>query len=658
MRVVEACQRRGVTARERRFTSTAVAGLTYLLVAGLACEGRSLSGSAGAGGGGARAAGGANPGVSRGTGGSGDVGGAGWGGSGGSAGRSGSATATGGMAAGGAAVATGGAAGAGPAAGSGGARPVTATDVDSLARACVPGTISPGRSPLRRLTSYEYDSTVRDLIGLSMSPSTGAPFSMAFPPEVYAVFTNVADYQSVSERLVEAYLEAAEEIAVAALPQLGMLVPSCDPATMGAMTCATSFIGTFGKKAFRRPLTTDEIASYQDLFVDGSADGTFEAGIAEVIAAMLQSPHFVYRVELTQPAPGDRSVPVTPYEMATRLAYFLWSSMPDAALFAAADANQLATAAALEAQVQRMVGDARAHDMARRFHSEWLSLYNVVDASRDPGLFPSWNSQLSTDLLTESETFVDGVFWGDGGLATLLTAPYSYLNGNLIDHYGVSARGNPTTPTAFVRVGLDPAQRAGILTQGAFLVGQSFSTRTSASQLGTFLRERILCQVVPIEPPDIETSVPEPAPAGATTRQLLEMSTAASKCRSCHLLFDPLGFGLGNFDAIGRWRATENGSLIDASGEIVGALDPATNGPFNGPVELMKKLATSGDVRACVAVNWFRWSSGRVESLPDDACSLLAINKQFEAAKYDMRALLPAIVTTDAFRYRSPGGTP
>ena len=646
----------GVTAGGRRFGSLALAGLPYVLAVGIACDGRALSGSGGGAGGGARAAGGASPGVSRGTGGNGDLGGGGSPGRAGSAGRAGSTTATGGIGPGGATQPTGGAGGAGAADGSGGSRPPTATDVASLASACVPGTINPGPSPLRRLTSYEYDNTVHDLAGLSMSPSTGAPFSMAFPPEAYAVFTNVADYQSVSDQLVEAYSTAAEEIAAAAVSQLGMLAPSCDPATMGAMACATSFIGAFGKKAFRRPLTTDEVASYQDLFVDGSADGTFEAGIAEVIAAMLQSPHFLYRVELTQPAPGNTAAAVKPYEMATRLSYFVWGSMPDAALFEAADANQLTTTAALKAQAQRMVDDPRAHDMVRRFHREWLNLDYTIGASKSPTLFPTWNSQLAADLLAESETFVDSVFFGDGSLTTLLTAPYSYLNGNLAKHYGLSM---PADATTFGRVGLDPTQRAGILTQGAFLAGQSFSTRTSPSNRGTFLRARMLCQNVPLEPPGLsDPSIPNPAPAGATTRQLLEMAVAPPQCKGCHQLFDQLGFAFESFDPIGRWRTTENGSSIDASGEIIAVLDPATNGPFNGPVELMKKLATSGDVRACVALNWFRWSSGRVESLPDDACSLLAINRKFESAQFDMRALLPAIVTTDAFRFRGVGGTP
>ena len=649
-------QRRGVTVGGRPSSHAAVAGLTCLLAAGLACDGRSLSSASGSGGaraaGGASGAGGVDPGLSRGTGGQGIAGQGGRGGTASSGGSGGSTKGTGGTAAGGSG-------GSGATTGSGGASPAMPlpTDIDALASACVPGTIKPGRSPLRLLTRDDYDHTVRDLVGLTMSPSTGAPFSMAFPPEPYggSTFSNNADAQGISDNAAESYLEAAEEIAAAAVSRLGMLAPSCDPATKGAMACATSFIGAFGKNAFRRPLTTDEVASYQDLFVDGSADGTYEAGIAEVIAAMLQSPHFLYRVEVSRPAAGGKPVPVSSYELATRLAYFVWGSMPDATLLAAADADQLGTTAALQAQVQRMVADPRAHDMTRRFHREWLGLDGALLVSRDPTLFPTWNDQVAADLLTESETFVDRVFWGGLGLATLFTAPYSYVNGNLAQHYGLST---PVDATVFVRVGLDPTQRAGILTQGAFLAGQSFTNRTSPTLRGIFLRQRILCRVVPPPPPFVDVGPPDPAVAQGSTRQRLEADTAAPQCRACHALFDPMGFALENFDAVGRWRTTDGNSLIDASGEIVDAIDPSTDGPFNGPVELMKKLATSEDVRACTVVNWFRWSSGRQESLPDDACSLLAINRQFQDAKYDMRALLPAIVSTDAFRYRSAGGTP
>ena len=528
------------------------------------------------------------------------------------------------------------------------------TDVSTLATLCDPSTVNPGRSPLRRLSGFEYDNTVRDLVGITTSPSLNVPYSATFPLQGGA-FSNDADGQTVSDVLVEAYRRAAEEIAAASIPRLAALAPACNPAETGSAACATSFIRAFGKKAFRRPLTSEEVASYQDLFTDGSSAGSYEGGIAEVIAGMLQSRHFLYRVERGLPTANPQVLSLTSYELATRLAYFVWSSMPDQALFAAADDNQLATVNQLRAQVARMLDDPRAHAMVARFHREWLRLDDVLQVTKSTALYPEWNPALAADLVTESETFVDNVFWSDGGLATLLTAPYSYMNGNVAKHYGLTVP--PESAATFMRVNLAPTQRAGILTQGAFLAGQNRSSLTSPTQRGLFVRSRLLCSAVPPPPPGVSFTPPD-LPPGLTTRQRIEAATADAPCAACHRQFDPLGFAFENFDTFGRWRATDGNLPIDASGEIVAAKDPRTNGPFNGAVELMQRLATSGDVRACVAAQWFRWSSGRVETLPDDACSLLAINKQFEAANYDMRALLPAIVTTDAFRFRKAGGTP
>ena len=645
----------GVTPGGHRRSHVALAGLVCLLAAGSACDERPLSGSParGGSGGGARAMGGSGPGVSRGTGGragEGDAAGSPAGG------KAGGTTATGGRPAGsGGATGGSGTGGTGGTSGSGGARPTTTIDVDSLASACIPGTINPGRSPLRRLSRYEYDNSVRDLVSLAASPSTGAPFSMTFPPEISSGgVSNDADEQSIFDQLVMAYMIAVEEIALAVVSKLDVLALVCDPSTSGAMACAMSFIGVFGKKAFRRSLAPDELARYQDLFADGSADGTYEAGITSVIAAMLQSPYFLYRVELGRPEAKGPAVPLTSYELATKLAYFLWGSLPDAALFAAADTDQLTTPAALQVQVQRMVGDPRARDAALQFHREWLGLDDVLLVSKDMPSFPDWSPQVAADLMTESETFADRIFWDDGNLKTLFSAPFSYLNGNLAKFYGVSS---PADPATFVRVGLDRTQRAGILTQGAFLANLASQRQTSPSQRGIFVQQRLLCRQVPPEPPSLPVVISDPPP-GTSTRQRLEMVTASQPCSPCHRLFDPIGFGFENFDAVGRWRTTDGDFPVDASGEIVSAIDPSTNGPFNGPVELMQKLATSADVRACVVSKWFRWSSGRAETLPDDACSLLTINKQFQNAKYDMRAILPAIVTTDAFRYRSGGPTP
>jgi uncharacterized protein DUF1592/uncharacterized protein DUF1588/uncharacterized protein DUF1595/uncharacterized protein DUF1585/uncharacterized protein DUF1587 len=522
------------------------------------------------------------------------------------------------------------------------------TDVAALSAACDPSTIHPGPSPLRRLNHFEYDNTVRDLTGLAASPTTGLPFSHEFPPELTSIVAS--DTEAIDPMRAAAYREAADEIAAEVATAEAARASGCDLAAMDEMTCATAFIESFGKHAFRRPLTDEEVTQYQGVFTEGSSGATYEDGLALIVTQMLQSRNFLYRIEVGAPTPGVTAVPLTGYELATRLSYFLWGSMPDAALFAAADAGALSTVEQLTAQAKRMLASPSAHTAASEFHRRWLGWSGIVYVGKSPTAFPTWTPRLAEGLLNEALRFGDDVFWNDGRLVTFLTAPYSFMDGVVAKHYGLSV---PSGDGTFVKVALDPSQRSGILTLGAFLAGFGGQTTTNPVLRGSYIRERLLCAPVPPEPPEISASPPPDLPPDPTTRQRFEALDSAPACTTCHQLMDPLGFGLENFDAVGNWRVKDAGAEVDASGSIVGALDPATNGPFRGPAELAQKLASSGDVRACVAAQWFRWANGRQEVFPDDACSLLAVNQRFEAADYDMRVLPLAIITTDAFRYRS-----
>jgi Protein of unknown function (DUF1592)/Protein of unknown function (DUF1588)/Protein of unknown function (DUF1595)/Protein of unknown function (DUF1585)/Protein of unknown function (DUF1587) len=527
------------------------------------------------------------------------------------------------------------------------------TDLAALAAACDPSAIHPGPAPLRPLTRFEYDNTVRDLTGLSVSPATGLPFSHGFPPDsrasIFANDASDAQGRAGDAAFTEAYRKAAEEIA-ASLETGGARLSRCEPATMSETTCATEFIESFGKHAFRRPLRPEEATQFEEVFAKGRSGGSYEHGLALVVAQMLQSPNFLYRVEVGVSTPGATAVPLTGYELATRLSYFLSGSTPDAQLLAAADANALSTVEELTAQAQRLLASPAAREAVTEFHRQWLAWDGISLVQKDATAFPTWTPQLAGDLVSEAVTFGNDVFWNDGRLTAFLTASYSFVNGALARHYGLSGSFGDG---AFMKVSLDPRQRAGILTLGAFL-GRFANQKTSNPVgRGNYIRERLLCAPVPPEPPNTQFPPLPPLPPGATTRQQFEALDSAPGCVSCHDLMDALGFGLENFDAVGRWRAQDGGSQVDASGEIVGAIDAATNGSFQGPVELAQKLASSGDVRACVAAQWFRWANGRKPTLPDDACSLLAINQRFQAADYDMRVLPLAIIATDAFRYRN-----
>jgi hypothetical protein len=518
----------------------------------------------------------------------------------------------------------------------------------SLPAMCAASTTPrPGRSPLRRLNLAEYKRTVKDLLGVDTAAAN------TFPPDNTGLgFTNNADVLSVTSLLAESYMTAAETFAAAAVAKIAAapttLLP-CDPAKpsdrSGEDACAKQFIGDFGLRAFRRPLTADETTTFTGLYTTGRTGGVFADGIALVIEAMLQSADFLYRVEASDPAAAaDATAPVGPYEMATRLSYFLWGTMPDKALLDAAAAGKLGAPADLEPQARRMLADARARSSVASFHGEWLNTAQVLGIDKDKTMFPQLTDSVRAALYNEVSTFVDQVFWTDGKVETLLSAPYSYVNKELAGFYGIT----PPAADGFQKVMLDAKQRAGIITQGAILAANAKANQTSPVLRGKFVREQLFCRQLPPPPANLVIVAPEVTP-GSTTRQRFAQHEKDAGCAACHQLMDGIGLGFEAYDPVGRWRTSDQGLPIDASGSIVNTAD--ANGPFNGGVELATKLAGSAEVRGCVVRQWFRYANGRSE-IPDDACTLGTLNQQFDSEGHDMRELLVNIVMSDAFRYR------
>jgi len=505
-------------------------------------------------------------------------------------------------------------------------------------------TAKPGRSPLRRLNLAEYARTVHDLLGVDTSMVTST-----FPPDNTGLgFTNNADVLSVTSLQAEAYMTASEQFATAAVANLATLLP-CDPMKAGEDACAKQFIAAFGLRAFRRPLTADETTTFTGLYTTGRTGGALADGVALVIEGMLQSADFLYRVEATDPtAPLTATSPVAPYELATRLSYFLWGTLPDQTLFDAAAGNQLATADQVKTQVTRMLADPRAHQAVASFHGEWLSTGVVRGVDKDKTMFPEFTDAIRADMQQEIATFLDQVFWGDGKFETLMTAPYSYMNAELATFYGVAA----PTGTGFQKVMLDPTQRAGIITSPAILASNAKPNQTSPVLRGKFVREQFLCQQLPSPPPNLVIVVPQVTP-GSTTRQRFAMHEQQSSCAACHKLMDGMGLGFERYDPLGRWRTQDQGLPIDASGTIVATDD--INGDFVGGVALAQKLAMSTEARGCFVREWFRFANGRSE-IPADQCTLQSLNDQFDAEGHDMRQLLTNIAMSDAFRYKLTQG--
>ena len=504
-------------------------------------------------------------------------------------------------------------------------------------------TIQPGPAPIRRMTRFEYNNTVLDLLGDTTNPADD------FGAEEESLgFNNSASSLITSSALAEKYMLAAEGISERATDPLSKVVP-CDPATC-ADACAKEFIGAFGSRAFRRPLTTEEEDTFFGLYQFGLADTDFRMGIRLVIEAALQSPAFLYRVELGLPDDGSGIVHLDGWEMASRLSYFLWGSMPDEDLFAAAQANALSTKEEIEKQARRMLEDPRARQMVGNFHKQWLDYERIGNVTKDPALYPDWSPAVGQLMRQETESFIEYAIFDDAGdLPTLLTAPYSFMNQDLAAFYGIDA----TAGAEFGRVDLDATQHAGLLTTGTLLTINSHTNQTSPVLRGKLAREQFLCDIMPPPPPNVNPTAPEIDP-NTTGRERYAQHSKDPACKGCHRLMDPIGFGFENYDTVARYRTEENSKPIDATGQLD---DSDVDGPFDGVVELAKKLATSTDVQACYAKQWFRYGYGRGETKEDD-CSIGWLDAQFEKSGGDIKELVVALTQTDAFLYRKAGGTP
>jgi hypothetical protein len=503
--------------------------------------------------------------------------------------------------------------------------------------------IGPGPSPMRRLSNLEYANTVVDLFG--------DPATVDFIPEARVVgFSNNAQSRTVSNTLAQQYFTTAEQLAGKAVTKLSSLVP-CDPAAAGEMACLDKFLDVFGKRAWRRPLEPAERESLKQAYTQGKL-ATFADGIQAVIQVLLLSPQFMYRIERGVPVAGADYLRLTPYELASRLSYLLWGSMPDAALFTAADGGKLATREDVLAQAQRMLADPRAARQVTTFAKEWLRLDEIDDIEKQAEPYPTFKPELRAAFTGEMEAFFNQVIWkGDGKLDTLLTAPFTFVNGPLATYYGIKG----VTGAGFQMTPVDPAQRAGFLSQGGLLsvLGVNDGGLNSLVYRGLFVRERILCNPVPDPPPDAQAMNPIPTSL-TTAREQSEARQAIPLCGGCHGLMDKIGIGFEFFDGVGLYRATDKGKPVDARGELTSS---DIDGTFTGVPELAKKLASSKQVHECLATQWFRYGYGREETM-QDGCALDTLRKVSASSGGNFKDLLLALTQTDTFLLRSKGDQP
>ncbi len=530
-----------------------------------------------------------------------------------------------------------------PAAGAGGGG--TAAVPDPTNSDCQ--ALSPGPSPLRRLTRFEYNNTVADLLGDSSAPAN------RFPPEEQSLgFDNDANVLRVPAVLAEGYVTAADDLSQVALANLASFT-GCNPADFvgnrpAETACVKALVTRFGERAFRRPVTVDEQTRFQELFETARARFEFRDALDTVLQTMLLAPQFLYRVENGSPVPAAPGVEaVDEWGRASRLSYFLWGSMPDAALFDAARAGTLQTSAQVRAQAERMFQDPRTRTVVGHFHDYWLGLLKIDGQGKDPALFPDYTAQIGPLLRRQTEAFAEYLYFDSpGDLTTLLTAPFTLMNGPLAKYFGVSG----PTGDAFVRVELDPTRYAGVVTQPSILSWNATANRTHPILRGKFVREKLLCSSLPSPPNNIidqRDSVTDP---NATERERLEAHRQDPSCAGCHVLMDPLGFALENFDASGRWRDLEGGKPVNVSGELTGT---DADGAFVGPVQLASQLARSKAVETCLVTEWSRFAIGRGETA-QDACGITKLSQRFQSSGRSLRELVLSMTETDAFLYRTP----
>lgn len=489
-------------------------------------------------------------------------------------------------------------------------------------------------APLRRLTNEEYNNSIRDLLGDASRPAD------AFPPdEAVGGFENNT-VSPVTQALVERYMDAAEALAARAVGRLDKLLPC--PTAPPTEACARKFIDGFGRLAYRRALDDRERAQLFALYTEKEKRSGQARAVQLVLAAILQSPQFLYRLE---PADGGtKTRPLTGYEIATRLSYFIWASTPDQALLDAAAAGQLKAPEDVERAARRLLADPRAVDGIRYFHRQWLDLRVLDTASKTPVLYASFTPELKAAMVEETLRFAaHAVLAGGDTITTLLTSKKSFVNAELAKLYGVPAPAGD----GFALVDLPPQERSGLLTQASVMTLLAGAEETSPILRGKFVREKLLCDKIMPPPPSVDVRLPAFNPK-QTKKERFARHRSDQICAYCHDTMDPIGFGFEHYDAVGAWRAVEGSLPVDATGKLLGTDD--ADGPFDGAVALSARLSASKQVRRCVAKQWFRAAMGRVER-SEDAPSSEAVYQAFAGAGFDVRELIVAIARSDAFRH-------
>ena len=485
-----------------------------------------------------------------------------------------------------------------------------------------------GAPIVRRLTATQLRNSLEDLFGPEVPDG-----DVLVDPTTHGYDADAREAVVRDVGANQVMLHAERVAAWAVEHRLEAIVPCDDTSAI----CRVQWIRELGLRLFRRPLADEWLLAY-DTLADQEADS--ESGVEAVVSAMLQSPYFLYRQELGEPVPGDETiVALTPYELATALAFFVTNSAPDAALLEAARSGRLRTDEDLERELDRLLATDRAREMLGRFARQWLGVADLMSRPKDPSQ-EGFTAEVRTSMLREADALFAHVFESGGGFADLFDAPYSFADGALARFYGIDG----IEGDELARFDVEEGRRArGVLGLGSVLSRHAIADSSSPVQRGALVRERFLCQPLESPPPSVNTTL-APIEGMITTRERYLQHTSDPFCAGCHALTDPIGFALGQYDAVGRRRDSEHGHPLDVTGTIVETADGDV--PLEGPASLSRYLADSPEARACFVQNLAYVAFGV------EGCTYASVVGELRADT-PLREILRRIVLSRPFRYRS-----
>lgn len=503
---------------------------------------------------------------------------------------------------------------------------------------------NPGRTTIRRLNRNEYNHTVRDLFGVNFAPGRDFPADGAGGEG----FDNVGDSLFIPPILMEKYFAASRKIIeslYSSPAQLDRVLVSKPSDKITPAAAARSTLQYHATLAFRRRIVPEDLESMLALFEKNLAAGqTYDQAMRAPLQSLLLHPAFLFRIEEDQP--GKDSWPVSQFELATRLSYFLWASMPDRRLFKLADEGKLSDPAVLATEVNRMLDDPRSITISRHFAGQWLGFDELREvAEPDTSRFPTFTPSLRASMYRETVDFFHHIIRDNRPVGELLHADYTFVNSELARHYGLPG----VSGNEFRKVKLDDPNRGGIIGHASILTVTSLPLRTSPVKRGKWILDNLLGTPPPPPPPDAgELPADDKSSEGLSFRQQLELHRTKPSCAGCHEKIDPLGFGLENFDAIGRWRSKDaNGKPLDSLATLPGDIT------FSTPAELKQLLAASDELFVRnLARKMLGYALGRpLEYYDEPVISGLVRDLRRNGMK--ARSLVLAIVASEPFRNRS-----